>query len=158
VFLGYLLSPLSGLGPNELLVLGALALLVLPVPAAFETSIFFWELRSLFPRPAGAALDFVLRLGLALLVTAVSFLAVLRGRDPFLPVLASPAALLAYLIASWVLLSPNEQPVRGRKFRTFREVLLLSKLEKLFSRGPRIFWGGVDLPWSAAVKHFLVMG
>jgi hypothetical protein len=158
LLLGYLLSPLSGLGPIELLVLGAFSLLILTVPAAFETCIFLWELRSLFPRPAGAALDFVLRLGLSLLVTAVSFLVVLHSRNLFVYVLAPPAVLLTYVITSWMLLSPSERLVRGRKYRTFREVLLLSKLENLFSRGPKIFWGGIFLPWSAAVKHFLVMG
>ena len=159
--LGYFPGSRSGYSRLENLLLEATSVLLLVLAAFFETGIYFRELRSLVPKPVGSAVTFLGRLWLTLLGSAAVFVSsylLLRGERWLLVPLAFPAGVLAYAVISCLLLCPREQLIRGRKYRSFREVFLLSKLENLSSRGRKIFWGGIHLPWASAVKHFLVMG
>jgi hypothetical protein len=158
---GFLLAPFLNSTPHERLLIGWASLPALLGAGVFEARLYSYELRSLTPRPLASAGAFVLRLAVTLLIAAAAFLAAYSGARPrgllFAP-LPLLAALLAYAFASWIFLTPREEFVRGRKYRSFREVFFLSKFENLFSREKTIFFGGIHLPWGAAVKHWLILG
>ena len=158
---GYYLAPFSGFSLHERLFLQGVSFLGFLGAGAFETKIYFRELRSLVPRPLASAGTFILQLGLTLLISEAAFLgvyALLRGHGVLMVPLPFLAAFLAYGAPPGVLLTPREEFVRGRKYRSFREVFFLSKLEGLFTGEKRISFGGILLPWSSAVKHFLILG
>ena len=161
LFLANLLGPFLGFSPSEVGTLGCASFLAAFSAGAFEAAIYFRELRSLVPRPLASALAFVLRLALALVLSEAVFLgtyALAREHGviaAFLPLLS---ALSAYGGISWLLLTPQEELIRGRKYRSFREVFFLARTEGFFSRERRIFFGGIFLPWGAAVKHWLILG
>jgi hypothetical protein len=65
---------------------------------------------------------------------------------------------LSWLLFAWPLFSRNAAFIRGRKYLTFRQVLWISSWRNLWDRGPKIFFGGIWLSWSSAVKHWLILG
>lgn len=129
-----------------------------------ESAIYACELRSVVPRPVNAAGGFLLALGLLFGLALAAFgaaaaLAMHAGSGRCLGLcLGLGAAASAYLSGSAVVIAPGQEFVRGRKYRSFREVYGLSLAARLFGRRGSIFFGGIRLPWSAAVKHWLILG
>jgi hypothetical protein len=72
--------------------------------------------------------------------------------------LSTHLAVFVYAGSSWFFLTPNQEYIRGRKYRSFREIYFLAKFEHRLKRGPSIFFGGIRLPWASAVKHWLILG